>query len=321
MARERRVIFNSDAGFIGHGWGTNPVPEGEWGGYNWTLNWDLHSGAAAPALNVTKIDYNQIAPVTDAFEWTDTSDNPLILFGTGIVGGGPAGVLKVQDGAVSQDTTFAAATVTSCVLYRHDGSDANVEAAYFALGVGKLLRRRIKAGTYSSGTADADKLAVVGSDLWRSKGALVSKCDRDTDPLVSTNWSGTDSDIPVGNPTYPVNRILDFGGSPVILKGDGVFEYNPSTGEFRNRTPHITPHVDNGKGGTADGRGRIYYPTVAGDVLVLSFGSQSQQRPTRMTRIDRNTPFGHITCLTADSEKVFICAVPLGWGVKRLRNV
>ncbi|KKL13639.1 hypothetical protein LCGC14_2523750, partial [marine sediment metagenome] len=241
------------------------------------------------------------------------SSRPIILLATGLADR-EARVIKINDDANTvEDTQTSQKPMTDGVIYRHDGIDQDAEVAYFCNGSGEdVLRQRIKDGTYSSAshTAKADHLGVVGADLWRSEGYLVSKLTLNTDPGIDTNWAVTK--IPVGRPLYPVNKILDLGGSPLCLTGEGVFRYNPAprSARFDNLTPFITPHPDNGKGGFMDGRGRVYYPTETEGILVLTFGSQSQQRPLRFNFVDRDTPSGRIGAMTADDEHIYAAVNP-----------
>lgn len=283
--------------------------------YAWAFNWDCRAlGRAVPAIHPTGIGTQpSTAKIAAAFEWRNTSNNPIILYATGIADG-TSRVAKIEDGAISTDNDQASGKqYTHGVLYRHNGSDADVEAAFFCQGAaGLAIIRRDKDGTYdTSGDAKADRLAVIGSDLWRVTGGYkLEKLTVDTSPITDSNWSGTQ--IPVGLPSFDINEVVDFGGSPFPLKGDGVFKYNaaPSSAVFENLTPFISPHPDNGKGGIVDGRGRIYYPTEDNGILVLTFGSQSQQRPTRFNTIDRDTPWGRITALAADAEYVYAATEP-----------
>lgn len=280
--------------------------------YPWAFNFNsLTPGRIAPSLAPTLVSLLTNAPVEFAFEWETTAGVPLILYGSG-ASADAYRILKIQDNAITQDVLGAAGTGRAAdgVLYR----DGDTEAAFIAgqtASATRFMVKRIQDGTYSLGDATADRLGVVGAELWRAiDGYKLEQLTADTSPITEANWSGVR--IPVGNPSYPINKILDFGGSPLVFKGDGVFRFIAPN--FVNLTPHIEPHPDNGKGGTADGRGRYYYPTASGDLLVITFGSQRQEWPTRMTWVDRDTPWGPITAMAADSEYIYAATQP---GAKR----
>ncbi len=284
--------------------------------YHWTFNMNcLANGRAVPSINPTLISFEATAKITSAFEWRNTSNNPIILYSTGLADGSSR-IVKIEDGAIATDEdTAAAKQYTHGVLYRHDGSDADVEAAFFCQGSASgdsVIHRRIKDGTVNTaGDAKADRLAVIGADLWRvTAGYKLEKLTANTNPLTDANWGPAQT--PVGNPSWPINEVVELGGSPFPLKGDGAFKFNAaqSVATFENVTSFITPHIDNGKGSIVDGRGRVYYMTVHDGILVLSFGSQSQQRPFRLNTIDRDTPWGRISTLAADAEYVYAATEP-----------
>ncbi|KKN69029.1 hypothetical protein LCGC14_0445010 [marine sediment metagenome] len=282
--------------------------------YAWALNMDCRgAGKAALAITPTLLASAKLAPALAVLEWEDANGIPILLVASGIVNTSGR-VQKITDNALSTDDTDAGTRFTDAVLFRHDGSDQDAEMAFFCRGGAAgddVLRGRTKAGAYSENDAKADHLAVVGGDLWRSKGYRVSKLTLDTDPDTEASWATITT--PVGRPTYEVNKILDLGGSPLILKGDGIFKYNTasSANRFENQTPFIHRDKDNGKAGFMDGRGRVYYDTDE-DFLVFTFGALSQQGPglPRFNTIDRNTPWGRISALTADSHHVYAALEP-----------
>jgi hypothetical protein len=249
-----------------------------------------------------------------AFEWEDSSNRPIILVaGAALVSGAiQRTVAKIQDGGFLIEDNQSGAAYTGGVLYRHDGSDADAAMAYFCNGDDQdFLRQRNKSGTYSSTGHDikADGLAVIGSDLWLWQGYKIMKCTFNADPGLNASYP---TPIPVGRPSWPINEVHDLGGSPLTFKGDGVWRFNPnpSVAEFENMTPFVPAHKDNGKGGGVDGRGRVYYPTVDGQVLVLSFGFQTQQRPLLHRSVDRDSPFGAISAIAAGSEHIYAAIEP-----------
>ncbi len=279
--------------------------------YAWALNMDCRSGKAVPAIVPTSVDETLYPPFQGVFEWVDSSDDPFFLFTQGKDGSNIAQrrTFKFENGVLTQEDNVAGDIYTGGVLFRHDGTSADNEMAFFCNGFsGNTIRTRTKAGVYGTGSAGAkaDQLYAIGADLWRVRGGYkLQKLTLNTDPGDESNWAA--NSIEVGLPTYPINVVVELGGSPVVLKGDGVFKYNPSTTQarFENMTPYVAKHKNNGVGGAVDGRGRIYYPTVRGGLIVLSFGSQSQQRPTKRMHVGRDTPFGRITAIAADEDHVY----------------
>lgn len=281
--------------------------------YAWTYNFDCRSGRAVPSTAQTRLGTIPGAPYTAAFEWESTANLPFLLLAEG-TGTSTARVAKIEDDS-STSASQSIDPYTDGILFKYDKdatTDPDEEMAWFCNGQSNdAFVRRKKDATFSSAGHDAkaDVLGVVASDFYRGKGYLFSKLTADTDPGTDSNWG---VGIPVGRPTYAINKILPLGGSPIVCKGDGVFKYNPapSTAIFDNLTPYITPHPDNGKNAFTDGRGRIYYDTEDGHILVITFGAQSLQTPTRLNWVDRDTPWGRISAMTADMEDIYAAVEP-----------
>ena len=314
MAEGTQRVTYYQGGEDGYGFAVNPQ-DGR-SVYHWAYGMDNRKpGRAYPALVGVFESQLQFGPIAAAFEWQDSSGNPLIVYLAGN-GTGSASHSFFQDNA-SNTTNIAFNPFTSGVLYRYDQDatlDVDEEMAFYCNGKDNdfLFRRKLDGttdqGATTSHTVKADIVAVVGSDFWIAQGYKVSKCTTDADPGLDASYV---TKIPVGLPTYEVNAIVPLGGSPIILKGEGVLIYNPalSTPDFHNILP-VSPHPDNGKGGFTDGRGRVYYPTADGHIIVITFGSQSSQTPTKLTRIDRNTPWGVITAMTADLDHIYAAVEP-----------
>lgn len=285
--------------------------------YHWAVNWDCSQlGGSTPAQGYATISMSATTfykPAADLIEWEDdaTRGVPLVLV-PGFSSALTSQVLEFKNATVSSAGPALTSAYTAGVLYRNDGADANAEMAYFCNGAANdVVVQRNKAGTYSqtAHTAKFDLLRVVGSDLWATNGYRIYKMTAEADPGLSASYPTA---IPVGRPTYPINEVLNLGGSPIVLKGDGIFIYNPapSSATFEPVNVAITPHPDNGKGACIDGRGRLYYPTADGHILVLTFGFQNLQTPARLSIIDRDTPFGRITAMTADLDYIYAATEP-----------
>ena len=309
-----RDIHLFQGGSGGYGWAVNPGADV----YHWAVNMDCRNGRAnlVPGpVSVEDLTSTEVFGVRPGaiLDWEDTDGVPFLLIPQGRAATNR--VNEFKDGAtLVSDSLSLNKPYLGGVVYRHDGSDADAEVAFFCDGSGNnAIRSRLKDGTYdgTSHDAKADSLWVVGGDLWRViDGFKLEKLIISTDPTMNASWGP--SQTPVGRPQYPINAVLDFGGSPLVMKGDGVFKYNAaqSVATFENQTPFVPAHPDNGKGAFADGRGRFYYPTITGRILVISFGSQSQQGPLRFHEIDRDTPFGRIQVMTADEEFVYAAIDP-----------
>lgn len=281
--------------------------------YHWANGWDCRGGsgaAVAPApTSIGNLWFQR--EIVAAFEWENSSGIPILLFAAGGAGSKKRSG-RLQDGTEFLEQNVSASPFTGGVLYRHDGSDPDVEMAYFCNGSGNdVILQRNKAGAYADAGHDAkaDLMAVIGSDLWITQGYKIAKCTLNADPGLAASYP---TFIPVGRPTYAINAVVPLGGSPIVCKGDGVFKYNPapSVAEFENLTPFITPHPNNGKGAMTDGRGRVYYPTADGQVLVIEPGYMSQQTPLRTRSFSRDTPFGRIRAFAADAEHVYAATIP-----------
>ena len=118
--------------------------------------------------------------------------------------------------------------------------------------------------TQASDATYAIALGVVGSYLWRAHDTnQVDNCS--TTPLTLANWLPADpNEYTVGDSTYAVNRILDYGGIAWVFKGDGVYAPDPQS-RFKNQAPQLarTPHADNGKGAFV-AQGSLWAPSSSG---------------------------------------------------------
>ena len=289
-------------------------------GYGWAVGFDCRSGRAVPTAAYTRvvssIGFSKIACL---FEWESSTGRPMLLW-TGGNGTGNAIIYEWANGNLAANSRGSQVAFTSGVLYKYDHTsplDADAEVAYFCNGFdNQVLNRRRKNGDYDTGgatanTAKADLLMVGGADLYRSIGYKVGKLTPSTDPGIETNWPTEGASVAAGRPSYAINAGVSLGGSIVVFKGDGVCKYNPapSAATFDYVLP-ATPHPDNGRAGTTDGRGRWYYPTIDGHLVVGTFGYQDSQTPTRNTFADRNTPYGRISAITTDLDHVWIALEP-----------
>ena len=135
-----------------------------------------------------------------------------------------------------------------------------------ACGAATKIFTRNTAGTYTQATNNtfAIALGVVGSLLWRAHDTnQMSNCS--SAPLTLANYQPADpNEYTVGDTTYAINAIIDYGGIPWALKGDGAYAPDPQS-RFKNQTPAAakTPHVDNGKGAWV-AQGALWFPSSSG---------------------------------------------------------
>ncbi len=294
-------------GTVGYGHARNIGQDG----YAWAFGFDCRKGRAVPVAGPSNIgsalNYTRGLPVI--FEWPTGGvggSYPVI-----IAAGGHSALRArwaLEDGALSP-AVDANAGYTGGALYR----DGDTEKAYLCNGSDEdVLQVRDSSGNWTAtGDVKADLLAAIGSDFWRVIDKYkLNKLTINSDPEDADNWASVST--PAGHPAYPIHAVLEMGGAPMLISGLGVFKYNPNpeAAVFDNMTPFVPAHPDNGKGAFTDGRGRIFYPTVTGRILVVTFGAVSQQAPLRHTWIDRDTPWGTIGQMVADEENIYAAIQP-----------
>lgn len=147
-----------------------------------------------------------------------------------------------------------------------------VDAAVFnnelivACGESTKIFKRTTAGTYTQASDNtyAIALGVVGKELWRAESTnKVSSCT--TTPLTLANWTpASPNQYAVGDSTYAVNTIIDYGGIQWVGKGDGMYAPDPQS-RFKNQCPQLqrTPHNDNCKASFV-AQGSLWVPSSSG---------------------------------------------------------
>jgi len=187
-----------------------------------------------------------------------------------------------------------------------------------ACGESTKIFTRATNGTYTQATDNtfAIALGVVGSQLWRAEETNeISFCN--SSPRTLANWSPADgSEYTAGDETFAVHTIIDYGGIPWVLKGDGAYAPDPQS-RFKNQTPQIkrTPNVDNGKGSFV-AQGALWIPAVDGLYRIKpgkshKRGPEVTFRPSYRFRVRGGVEHGEfIYLLVTDSGGVgqtFIC--------------
>ena len=286
-------------------------------GFHWCMNWDSRTlGVSVPAMAPILVESSSQHgnAIVAAFEWEDSNNIPILV----VAGGdGTAEAIASTLSGVDGDYAHNTQTIdfyTGGVLFRNN----TTEMAYFCNGIGNdFLITRNKAGTYATTTeVKADGLFVVGNDLYRTDGFRISKLTADSDPTLSASWGAFST---VGRASYDINAVVSLDGSPFVCKGDGGFVFNPADGSFQIAIPVSSPHPDHGKGAISDGRGRVYFPTADGQLIIARYGFQSQHTPLRGKPITIDTPAGGpITAIATDEEYVLLAVAA---GTKKSRHV
>ena len=151
---------------------------------------------------------------------------------------------KITSGHVrSQDKDLGAAksAVDACVFNNE---------LIVAMGESEKIWKRNTSGTWAQATDDtfAIALGVAGDRLWRAASTnQISSCA--TAPLTLASWTPADpNEYVVGDSSFAVKQIIDYGGVPWAIKQDGAYQPDP-TAKYRNQTPQMVkhPHPDNGR--------------------------------------------------------------------------
>lgn len=283
--------------------------------YHHTINWDCRAnGRGVVGLAPCFVAHSAATiadSVTAAFHWKNSAGDPALA----IAGGNGTSVAiaaEFYEGAFTYPLSAAVNRFTDAILYRYNSGNQDTEGAWWCNGSGgENIYDQDDTTNPPDNTGHQIKFDLfgrVGGDLWGAQGYEIRKLTLNADPGLSASWP---TPIEVGIPTWNINKIVPLGGSPIVCKPEGIFRYNPapSTAEFQNVTPFVNAHEDNGKNAFTDGRGRIFYDLDDGQILVLTFGFQQKQTPG-VTYIDRDTPWGRISTMTADIDHVFATLEP-----------
>ena len=187
-----------------------------------------------------------------------------------------------------------------------------------AMGETEKLYTRATSGTYTQATdaTYATALGVVGARLWRSETTnRLSSCT--TAPRSLTSWTPAGSSAySVGDSTYAINTIIDYGGVPWVGKADGMYSPDPAS-RFINQTPQLrrNPHTDNCKGSFV-AQGYLFVPSAAGLIRIKPgqskiIGPELVGRPGYRFWIRGGVEFGGVIWLLCTDEgavdNTFIC--------------
>lgn len=118
--------------------------------------------------------------------------------------------------------------------------------------------------TQASDNTYAGKLGTSGKNFWRSTSAnQVSSCL--TTPLTLTNWG---TSYTVGNTTWDINSLIDYGGVIWVGKQDGFYAPDVNT-DFWNQTPQLLnwPDINNCRGSFV-AQGYLFAPSITGLIRI-----------------------------------------------------
>lgn len=170
--------------------------------------------------------------------------------------------------------------------------------------------------TQASDNVYAIALGTVDDQLWRAASInQVSNCI--SSPRTLSSWvPADDEEYRVGDSTYPITDLLEYGGVIVAIKPDGVY-FPDAESAFHNQTPQLAdyPHTDNGRGAFR-GWGYLWIPSVSGLLRVtvgesISVGPELSGRPDFRFAVRAGIEWNgdiYLVCTDeADIEPTFIC--------------
>ena len=201
-------------------------------------------------------------------------------------------------------------------------ADLDVFNSELVVGMGeatKLYTRVTGAAGAWTQAADATyaiALGVVSSRLWRAETTnRMSSCTTAPRTLASWTPAGTAA-YSVGDSTYAINTIIDYGGVPWVGKADGMYSPDPAS-RFINQTPQLrkNPHVDNCKGAFT-AFGFLFVPSSSGLLRIKPgqskiVGPELVGRPGYRFWVRGGVEFGGVIWLLCTDEgavdNTFIC--------------
>lgn len=150
-----------------------------------------------------------------------------------------------------------------------------------AMGATEKIWTRNSAGTWTQATDNtfAIALGVSGDRLWRGHDTnQISSCS--TAPRTLASWTPADpNEYVVGDTSFAIDQIIDYGGVPWAIKRDGAYQPDP-TAKYRNQAPQmqVSPSPDTKARWAFTAWGYLFVPW-AGGLLRLGRGSSVQAGP------------------------------------------
>lgn len=156
----------------------------------------------------------------------------------------------------------------------------------------------------------AGKLAVVGSNLWRSTSTTaVSSCL--TTPLTLSNWG---TSYTVGDTTGDINVLIDYEGALWVGKYDGFYTPDVNT-DFWNQTPQLLQWPDSTNcTGAFVAKGYLWCPAICGLIRIrvgeaIILGPEKAQKRNYYYKVTNGIEWGEFIYLTTYNQATDSCAL------------
>lgn len=138
------------------------------------------------------------------------------------------------------------------------------------------------------------------------------KYTNSSSPLADSNWTpGAAAGTPVGDPSFPVNRIVTSRQNPYFLKPEGIFSVQRFGVYIPNITPHWsdTYHPDNGVAGAIIA-GRMYANLLGGLDMVTGLDGELNDTPFLVhpgADLPNESPVGgEVTAICRDGDWIVV---------------
>lgn len=204
-------------------------------------------------------------------------------------------------------------------------STAGVSVLYQITAVSDTTHFDVNAITYSATATGsvcnqdsdvyAEHLEIVGDIMVRSyedaEGWKVSRVDIvNSNPMLDTNWTAGVGTKSVGSADSPITDIVAVGDGELVMKAEGIFDYNKKAAAYLNQAPELEEHrhPTNGKN-SFEWKGWVYIPTNVG-VFRWKNGTLQNVTPGRGGQQDFTTPIGPIGGFAGDTERLYAVTQP-----------
>jgi hypothetical protein len=260
-------------------------------GFNWSKNvWTLVPHVALPSGELTSI---SLPSGTHGEIRTAIQSVTSVYLSTGrycvkLTGSATTATMAADFSTIAAMATGV--TITSSCLF--------LGKAYWAGYAGSpataqpLVQHIITTDTFTSGATCArwhvaSFQGVDGAGEWAQwmVGTVATnaafKYTNSASPLADTNWTpGSADGTPVGDPSFPINKIVTARQAPYFLKPEGAFIVQRFGVSIPNITPHWgdTYHPENGVAGAIIA-GRLYANILSGLDMVVGLDGQLNDTP------------------------------------------
>lgn len=285
-------------------------------GYAWSKNvWTLVPHVALPSGELTEI---TLPAGTHAAIRTGLEASGNLYVSTGryclkLTAGSTAATVVADFSTIS--SMSAGVAITSSCLYLGKA----YWAGYSGSTAQPLVSHVIASDTFTSGATCArwQVASFSGVDAQGTFGQWMIgtvasnaafKYTNSSSPLLDTNWTpGSADGTPVGDPAFPVNKIVTSRQAPFFLKPEGVHIVQRFGVAIPNITPHWqdTYHTSNGIAGAIIA-GKLYANILSGLDMVMGLDGQLNDTPYLVhpgADLPNETPAaGDITAICRDGD-------------------